>query len=134
MEFVILSNNASLEEKTGGIEVRRIDGSLNDFYAALESALQNGYRLVTAILPPNVPLIRSPVRSVILAKAGRKYDAAGLLALEKARERSVTLGVRDNERIRKDLEYIDRDHLLAAIGQLGELAALIKLEEGGRNC
>jgi hypothetical protein len=90
-------------------------------YAAIGEHLQNGYALVSSPLPANVPLIRSPVRSVILEKAQRKYDAQGLIILEKAKERSAVLGVVDDPRTRVDLEFIDRDQLLRAIAQLAEL-------------
>jgi hypothetical protein len=76
---------------------------------------------VSSPLPANVPLIRSPVRSIILEKNSRKYDAAGLIALEKARERTAILGIVDDERTRSDLEFIDKDHLKRAIEQLAEL-------------
>lgn len=125
MDYVILSNNSCLEDTVSGIVVTHIHGGLTDIYAAIELALQNGHELISSPLPPNVPLIRSPIRSVILRKAERKYDASGLLTLEKAKERSNVLGIREDPGIMKDLAFIDRDHLLRAISQLGEL-------EGGR--
>lgn len=124
MEYIILSNNSRLENNVAGLPVRRIAGGLPEFYAAAAEALQNNHELVSSLIPPNVPLIRSPVRSVIMRRTERQYDAQGLLSLEKAKERTLALGVNEAERIRKDLEFIDRDHLLRAIAQLKELGML----------
>lgn len=121
MKLLIMSNNGSLEDAVSGIAVERVAGGVYEVYDAVGHALENGHELVSSPLPPNVPMIRSPVRSVILRKAERKYDAPGLITLEKARERNRILGVDDVERFRKDQEYIDRDHLLRAIAQYREL-------------
>lgn len=124
MELVIISNNASLGNVFEEIPVRPVGGSADAVYDAIGVALENGYELVSSPLPPNVPMIRSPVRSVILRKIQRKYDAPGILTLEKARERNRVLGIENIERFRKDQEYIDRDHLLRAISQLKELGGM----------
>lgn len=122
MDYLILSNNDSLENELGDIPVQHVSGALDDFYSTLENLLQNGYQLLTSPLPPNVPLIRAPIRSVILRASEHKYDARGILALERARERSQTLGVKALPGTMRDLQYIDRDHLLRALEQLAELA------------
>lgn len=121
MQYVILSNNSTLADMVCGIPVEHVDSGLPEFHAALSNALLNNHKLVSAPLPPNVPLIRSPVRSVILQKSDRKYDAQGLIALEKAMERSKALGLNEDDRVRKDLEFIDKDHLLHALEQLREM-------------
>lgn len=124
MEYIILSSNPSLGETVRGIKVLQVQGGLDEFYEALSSALQNNFRLLTSPIPPNIPLIRSPVRSVVLGRTERKYDAPGLLLLEQARERTETLGIKDGSRVRKDLEFIDRDHLLVALAQMAALAEM----------
>lgn len=121
MDLIILSNNGSLEDAVSGIPVCRVEGDCIAVYDAAGRALENGYELVSSPLPPNVPMIRSPVRSVILRKTARKYDAQGILTLEKARERNRILGIENIGRFRKDQEYIDRDHLARAIAELAEL-------------
>lgn len=121
VNHVILSNNPSLGDNVSGIQVRHVAGGIEEIYNAISHALQDGYELVSSPLPPNVPLIRSPFRSVILRQITRRYDAAGILVLEKARERTKVLGVKNEGRILKDLEFIDRDHLLRAIAQMKEL-------------
>lgn len=124
MEYIILSSNPSLGETVRGIKVLQVQGGLDEFYEALSSALQNNFRLLTSPIPPNIPLIRSPVRSVVLGRTERKYDAPGLLLLEQARERTETLGIKDGSRVRKDLEFIDRDHLLVALAQMAALGEM----------
>lgn len=122
MEYRILSNNGSLGNTLCGMAVTRVTGGLEAIYEAIGEALQNGFSLVSAPLPANVPLIRSPVRSVIVQKSLRKYDAAGLITLEKAKERSAVLGTIDDPLTRADLEFIDKDQLLRGIAQLEEAA------------
>ncbi len=121
MEYIILSNNSSLGAEAHGLAVKRVTGDLQAMYDTVSEHLQNGYTLVSSPLPANVPLIRSPVRSVILGKAARRYDAQGLLTLEKARDRTGVLGVVDDERTRADLEFIDKDQLARAVAQLKDL-------------
>ena len=129
MQYLVLSNNTVLPPLLAdGIPVRPVVGGVDALYAALGDLLQSGYTLVSAPLPPNVPLIRSPVRSVIVRHSERRYDVEGLSLLEKAKERSATLGVTSEERLLRDLEFIDRDHLLRAIHQLQELLALENAE------
>lgn len=121
MEYLILTNNSSLEAKAHGLPVKQVSGGVEDMYDAVGEHLQNGYALVSSPLPANVPLIRSPVRSIILGKAARRYDAQGLMTLEKARDRTKVLGVIADERTRADLEFIDKDQLARAVAQLKEL-------------
>lgn len=128
MDFIILSNNSSLGDAIDGIPVRHVAGDTQEVYDAIGHELENGHELISSPLPPNVPMIRSPVRSVILRETARKYDARGILTLEKARERNRILGVENVERFRKDQEFIDRDHLLRAIAQLRELSGEAGLE------
>lgn len=121
MEYVIYSNNSAIGQEVEGIAVTRVAGGIEAIYEVISDRLQQGYALVSTPLPANVPLIRSPVRSVILKKSPRQYDAQGLITLEKAKERTAVLGVVDDARTRADLEFIDKDQLLRTIAQLGEL-------------
>ncbi len=122
MSYVVVTNNSKLVSGEAalphGFAVRAVEGGVEAIYATLEDALQNGYVLITSPLPPNVPLIRSPVRSVIVKKAERRYDKDGLIVLEKARERTSVLGSTDCSRTRPDLEMIDLDQLRRALLQL----------------
>lgn len=107
----------------GRFSLKSISGGVEAVYDAISELLQSGHALVSSPLPANVPLIRSPIRSIILEKQTRRFDAKGLLALEKARDRIAVLGINNDERVRADLELIDKDQLLRAIAQLEELAA-----------
>ena len=121
MEYLILTNNRCLGAEAHGWPVKHVPGGVEAIYDAVSEHLQNGYALVSSPLPANVPLIRSPIRSIILGKADRRYDAQGLLTLEKARDRTMVLGVSNDERTRADLEFIDKDQLARAVAQMKEL-------------
>ena len=99
MEYLILTNNSSLEAKAHGLPVKQVSGGVEDMYDAVGEHLQNGYALVSSPLPANVPL----------------------MTLEKARDRTKVLGVIADERTRADLEFIDKDQLARAVAQLKEL-------------
>ena len=125
-EYLVVSNNTGLQpDFDGRFAVRKVSGGVEDMYDAISELLQSGYALISSPLPANVPLIRSPVRSVILQKAARRFDAQGLLALEKARDRTAVLGVSDDERTRGDLEMIDKNQLQRAIRQLEEIHSAV---------
>lgn len=117
--YTVVTNNAALQAGgVAGLDLAPVTGGLEAVYDALSRMLQSGYRLVSSPLPANVPLIRSPVRSVIVQKTDRRFDVPGLLALERARERSQTLGVNAEARLRGDLELIDKDQFHRAVAQL----------------
>ncbi len=122
MSYVVVTNNTKLVSGNTvlpyGFAVHAVEGGVEAIHATLEELLQNGYTLITSPLPPNVPLIRSPVRSVIVKKAEHRYDKEGLIVLEKARERTSVLGSVDCSRTRPDLEMIDLDQLRRAFLQL----------------
>ena len=131
MEYVILTNNGSIEADFHGLAVTRVSGGLDAIYESVSDHLQNGYALVSSPLPANVPLIRSPIRSVILQKSQRRFDAQGLLLLDKAKGRTEVLGVVDDTRTRADLEFIDKDQLSRAIRQLTEIHRHTDAGSGG---
>lgn len=117
--YTIVTNNAKLLADAGlAPALRPVAGGVEAIYDTLSEMLQSGYRLISSPLPANVPLIRSPVRSVIVEKTEKRFDVQGLLALEKARDRTTVLGVNEEPRVRGDLEAIDRDQLFRAMAQL----------------
>ncbi len=63
------------------------DGSPMDVLDKTEELLQQGWRLLSAPLPPNIPLMRGPYRSLVIVESDSRYDAAGLKAIDKARMR-----------------------------------------------
>lgn len=117
--YTIVTNNSRITpDSHAGFDCRSVPGGLGEIYDAVSLMLQNGYRLISSPLPANVPLIRSPVRSVVLLRRSKRYDEEGLLMLEKARERTSTLGVNNDSRVRADLEMIDADQLARTLAQL----------------
>ncbi len=120
--YTIVTNNAALLADDGlPFALTPVAGGLETIYDTLSAMLQSGYRLISSPLPANVPLIRSPVRSIIVEKSEKQFDVQGLLTLERAKERTAVLGVNDDARVRNDLETIDRDQLFRAIAQLEEI-------------
>lgn len=82
----VVTNNPCI----AGRGVRHVEGSPLDVLDAVERLLQAGYSLVSAPLPPNIPLMRAPYRSVLLERSSHRYDAGGLLSVAAARERFAT--------------------------------------------
>ena len=68
-------------------DVVAVEGSPFEVLDKVSELLQQGWRLRSTPLPPNVPLMRAPYRSLVIQENDRQYDAAGLTAVEKARER-----------------------------------------------
>ncbi|MDR1920890.1 MAG: GrdX family protein [Candidatus Adiutrix sp.] len=126
-EGLILTNNplavGQADEMEGHWAVRTVEGV--GLAVVLEAALelvQAGWRLVSAPLPPNVPLIRAPYRSLILEKGRGRYDAEGIKMLEKAREKLQSLGSSAlSGRVARDAAFIDRQLLLKAIQEVRAL-------------
>lgn len=87
----IVTNNprltADFAASHGVFCIVNVEGSPLAVLSRTEELLQEGYRLVSAPLPPNIPLMRAPYRSLLLERADRRYDTTGLTALAKARER-----------------------------------------------
>ena len=103
---------------TGVIFVHRVEGSPLDVIACAEELLQEGRCLITAPLPPNIPLMRAPYRSLLLARTGQKYDVQGLRALAKARERLTVQRAIDEDAgpgRSEDFAFIDEDLLLRGL-------------------
>ena len=120
--IAILTNNPLLlESSSEENELLAVDRP------GLESVLQkgleltqSGYKLLSAPLPPNVPLIRAPYRSLVMTKNSRQYDTMGIKALEKALERVRLLNagrVPLGSAQANDSAYIDRDLLQRALSE-----------------
>lgn len=126
-EILIVSNNPWIEK--GPAEPHDIDlveGTPMEVLDRVEELLQQGWMLVSTPLPPNIPIMRGPYRSLVIEKNDRQYDAQGLLALSKARERYRT--ERENKNLPEpgeDFGIIDRQMLLRTLRD----AMLIKIEE-----
>lgn len=120
-EKLLLTNNPLIIDNPGGIAVRPVKE--NGLSAVIEAALdlvQSGYRLISAPLPPNVPLIRAPYRSLLLERQNRRYDVRGIIALEKAGQTAAKLGSADyGERQALDSAFIDREVLARTFRECG---------------
>lgn len=123
---IILTNNPLLMENESDLpEIRRVDslGLEPVLLTALELS-QSGYKLISAPLPPNVPLIRAPYRSLLLNGNSRRYDAEGIKALEKALEKARLL---NSDRPppgpdqARDAAFIDRELLRKALSEYTHL-------------
>lgn len=123
----IVTNNPWIERNAAvPYEITLVEG---DPFAALDKAeelLQQGWKLVSAPLPPNVPIMRGPYRSLVIEKNDRRYDKEGLIALGKARERYIIERNHPNlPTPGEDFGIIDRQMLQRSLRD----AMLLDLEE-----
>jgi hypothetical protein len=120
-ELLLLTNNPLLLEEPGNTPVRPVP--VRGLPAVLRAALelvQSGYRLLSTPLPPNVPLIRAPYRSLLLERQDRQYDVRGIMALEKAGRTAASLGSSTyGEGPALDSAFIDREILLRTFRECG---------------
>ncbi len=110
---IILTNNPLVINEPGDLPVQAVTGrGLEALYLAALDLVQSGHKLLSTPLPPNLPLMRAPYRSLVLDKSKTKYDAAGIIALEKARERISLAGQGAySEKQALDAAFIYRDLL-----------------------
>lgn len=120
-EKLLLTNNPLVLGQPGGLPVRPV--AATGVQAVIEAALklaQSGYRLISAPLPPNVPLIRAPYRSLLMERQERRYDARGIIALEKAGQTAARLGTAAYEEgPARDAAFIDREILIRTFRECG---------------
>lgn len=131
----VVTNNPEVQELLGAAGERAgvqfVPGTPLDVIDAAELRLQQGYRLVSAPLPSNIPMMRAPYRSLLLERADRQYDVQGFLALEKARERFSTqraAGVVPPG-TERDFAFLDGEHLLRTLEALRAEASLSEEEQ-----
>ena len=70
-------------------EIIFAEGSPIDVLDRTEELIQQNHKLLSTPLPPNIPIMRGPYRSLVIAVNEAKYDTLGLLALGKARDRYI---------------------------------------------
>lgn len=99
-----------------------VDGTPLDVLLKTEDLLQANKKLVSAPLPPNIPIIRGPYRSLVVEDSQSQYDAAGILAVEKAKE-IYSMERSDGRCSEPSLDFcvIDRAMLLRAISDYSVL-------------
>lgn len=120
MAYRIITNNTVVRQRLAQkYSVDFVEGDAVQVFDSLEQCLQTGWKLLTVPLPPNVPLIRSPIRTLVLQSHGQSYDVPGLQCLAKARERTQTLDKPHRPEQRGDLEHIDFTFVQRALLELG---------------
>ena len=87
------------------------EGDPIDVLDRTEELLQNGWRLLSAPLPPNVPIMRGPYRSLVIEESESKYDKDGIIAVEKARDRYLIERQKNCADPQEDFALIDRKML-----------------------
>lgn len=92
-----------------------VEGDPIDILDRTEELLQHGWRLLSAPLPPNVPIMRGPYRSLVIEESDRQYDKEGMIAIEKARERYLIERKRNCQEPQEDFALIDRQMLQRAL-------------------
>lgn len=120
MAYCIVTNNTIVRQRLSAeFTVEFVEGDAPQVFDSVEDCLQKGWKLLTVPLPPNVPLIRSSIRSVVLKSDTQRYDVPGLHHLAKARERTETLAKTHRPEQRGDLEHIDWTFVQRALLELG---------------
>lgn len=127
MSFVVVTNSARAKaEYEGRIAVEYVDGTPLDALERAGLLLRRNHRLLTAPLPPNIPMMRAPFRSLLLERTeGTQGDARGILAVEKAREtmrtqRAIAASDERTGKRAEDFAVIDLDLLKQALRGLSE--------------
>ena len=86
--MLIVTNNPWIEKGPAvPCEIMLVEGDPISVLDRTEELLQQGWKLVSTPLPPNVPIMRGPFRSLVTEKNDRQYDRDGLIAIDKARVR-----------------------------------------------
>lgn len=98
-----------------------VDGSPLDVLDRTEELLQQNWRLLSAPLPPNVPIMRGPYRSLVIEESENQFDAAGIIATQKARERYKMERQNGVKEPNPDFAEIDRQMLLRALDAITQL-------------
>ncbi len=98
-----------------------VDGSPIDVLNKTEELLQHNWRLLSAPLPPNIPIMRGPYRSLVIEGSEKQYDSAGLIALEKAKKRYDIERTRNCMEPGKDFAVIDLHMLQRALRDIAIL-------------
>ena len=100
------------------------EGSPLDVLDMTEELLQHGWRLLSAPLPPNVPIMRGPYRSLVIEESESNYDKDGILAIEKARDRYLIERQKNCAEPQEDFALIDRQMLQRALRDISILNSI----------
>ena len=100
------------------------EGSPLDVLDKTEELLQHGWRLLSAPLPPNVPIMRGPYRALVIEESESKYDKDGIIAIEKARDRYLIERQKNCAEPQEDFALIDRQMLQRALRDISILNSI----------
>lgn len=100
------------------------EGSPLDVLDKTEELLQHGWNLVSTPLPPNVPIMRGPYRSLVIEESETKYHKDGIIAIEKARKRYLIERQKNCAEPQKDFAVIDRQMLQRTLRDLSILKSI----------
>ncbi|MDR1581565.1 MAG: GrdX family protein [Synergistaceae bacterium] len=120
----VVTNNPEAERLCEGREIAvvQIDGMPLDVLDKAEALLQSAWKLVSAPLPPNIPMMRAPYRSLLLERNERRYDSAGILSIAAARERFTAQSTGERaSAAREDFAAIDAAFLERALRDMSLL-------------
>lgn len=100
------------------------EGSPLDVLDKTEELLQHGWSLISTPLPPNVPIMRGPYRSLVIEESETKYHKDGIIAIEKARDRYLIERQKNCAEPQKDFAVIDRQMLQRTLRDLSILKSI----------
>lgn len=122
--LAVTNNPLVISGKDLPVEVAAAEGDALAVLAAAENLLTRGYSLVSAPLPPNVPMMRCRWRSLLLRASEGGTDVEGLRMIGRARER-LTLQARTPGGLASD-DYaaLDREYLERGLRDLSILEGL----------
>jgi hypothetical protein len=117
--LIALTNNPAVNADKLHCEVLSVVGTPLDVLDRAEELLQEHCKLLTSPLPPNVPLIRAPYRTLILEKdCTKQYDAAGIISISKARERYKMERAIGKSKVSSDYADLDLDFTIRALANI----------------
>jgi len=118
--YRIFTNNSLVYERfRESHDVAFTDETADGLLHILEECLQSGWQLLTVALPPNVPLIRSGICTVVLRKTAQRFDVPGLKHIGRARERREMLARSGRPQVLDDLKMIDALFLEQSLREIG---------------
>ena len=122
--LAVTNNPLVLSGKDLPVEVSPAEGDALAVLSAAEDLLTRGYSLVSAPLPPNVPMMRCRWRSLLLRTSEDGTDVEGLRMIGKARERLTLQARAPGGLASDDYAALDREYLERGLRDLSILEGL----------
>ena len=128
--LTLVTNNAeAIALADDSIKTIMVSGSPIDVLNRVCEMLRNGYRLISTPLPPNVSMMRSPFRSLLIMPSEVSRDASGIEATLRAidvieRQRKISTFAGKDAVIISDYAMIDIEYVKRAAEEYGLLREL----------